>query len=144
MKYRVVTLKADGIEERQVIYVHYELNQQTDIEGQPVGRTRGGKITLRVKTPKNGNTDIIEWMCNSYVSKNGVIIIPALGGGDQKRIEFFDGFVVEYAETFDQRKELVFFEEFTITAKKIRVGNATHDNEWTIDSPNNTLLGGLI
>lgn len=143
MKYRVVTLKADGIEERQVIYVHYELSQQTDIEGQPVGRTRGGKITLRVKTPKDGNTDIIEWMCNSYMSKNGEIIIPALGGGDLKRISFYDGYVVEYSETFDQREELVLFEEFTITAKTIKVGGATHDNGWTLDSDNNSLLGGL-
>lgn len=143
MKYRVVTLKADGIEERQVIYVHYELNQQTDIEGQPVGRTRGGKITLRVKTPQDGNTDIIEWMCNSYMSKNGEIVIPALGGGDQKRISFYDGYVVEYSETFDQREELVLFEEFTITAKTIKVGGATHDNGWTLDSDKNSLLGGI-
>ena len=41
---RTVTLNADGIQEREVAYVRYELNQQTDVEGQPTGRTRGGKI----------------------------------------------------------------------------------------------------
>lgn len=133
MDYSVVTLRADGIEERQVIYMHYELSQQTDVEGQPVGRTRGGKITLRVKTPKDGNTDIVAWMCGTTASKDGVITIPALGGGDLKSIYFSDGFVVEYSETYDRRQELVLFEEFTISAKRITIGNAIHDNNWSLD-----------
>lgn len=133
MKYRVVTLNADGIQERQVIYMHYELNQQTDVEGQPVGRTRGGKITLRVRTPKDGNTDIVEWMCDTNMSKDGVITIPSLAGGDLKNIEFKDGFVVSYSETFDRRKELVLFEEFTISAKVIKIGNAVHNNNWSLE-----------
>lgn len=133
MKYRLVTLNADGIQERQVIYMHYELEQQTDIEGQPVGRTRGGKITLRVRTPKDGNTDIVEWMCDTNMSKDGVITIPALGGGDLKTIQFSDGFVVSYSETFDRRQELILFEEFTISAKIIKIGNAVHNNNWSLD-----------
>ena len=50
---RTVTINADGIQEREVAYVRYELNQQTDVEGQPTGRTRGGKITgqLQVQPP---------------------------------------------------------------------------------------------
>ena len=134
MSYRVVTLNADGIIERQVIYMHYELSQQTDVEGQPVGRTRGGKITLRVRTPKDGNTDIVEWMCDTNMSKDGVITIPSLvGNGDIKTIQFSDGFVVSYSETFDRRRELKLFEEFTISAKIIKIGNAVHNNNWSIE-----------
>ena len=33
---RTVTINADGIQEREVMYVRYELNQQTDVEGQPL------------------------------------------------------------------------------------------------------------
>jgi hypothetical protein len=113
--------------------MHYELEQQTDIEGQPVGRTRGGKITLRVRTPKDGNTDIVEWMCDTNMSKDGVITIPALSGGDLKTIQFSDGFVVSYSETFDRRQELILFEEFTISAKIIKIGNAVHNNNWSLD-----------
>lgn len=133
MKYRLVTLNADGIKERQVIYMRYELNQQTDIEGQPVGRTRGGKITLRVRTPQDGNTDIVEWMCDTNMSKDGFITIPNTAGNDLKTIEFKDGFVVSYSETFDRRQELKLFEEFTISAKIIRIGNAVHNNNWSIE-----------
>jgi hypothetical protein len=133
MRYRVVTLNADGIEERQVIYYRYELEQQTDVEGQPVGRTRGGKITLRVKTPQNGNTDIVEWMCDTNMSKDGVINVPTVNSGDLKTIQFYDGFVVSYSETFDRRKELILYEEFTISAKMIKIGNAVHNNNWSIE-----------
>ena len=134
MKYRLVTLNADGIHERQVIYFHYELDQQTDVEGQPVGRTRGGKITVRVRTPKDGNTDIVEWMCgDTNMSKDGVITVPSLSGGDLKTIQFFDGFVVSYSETFDRRQELILYEEFTISAKIIKIGNAIHNNNWSLD-----------
>lgn len=134
MKYKVVTLNADGIKERQVLYMHYEFNQQIDVEGQPVGRARGGQITLRVKTPKDGNTDIVEWMCNTYMSKNGYISVPTLEGGELKRIDFTGGYVVAYSETYDFRNhELEMYEEFTISAKVIKIGVATHNNSWTLD-----------
>ena len=70
---RTVTINADGIQEREVAYVRYELNQQTDVEGQPTGTTRGGKIPVKVKSKNDGNTEILEWMCDSYMIKNGVI-----------------------------------------------------------------------
>ena len=40
MATRTATINADGIKEREVLYVRYELNQQTDVEGQPTGTTR--------------------------------------------------------------------------------------------------------
>ena len=73
---RVVTLNADGIAEREIMYVRYELNQQTDVEGQPTGTTRGGKIYFKVKSNDDGNTDLLEWMCDTYMSKSGTISWP--------------------------------------------------------------------
>ena len=46
MATRTATISADGIQEREVLFVKYELNQNTDVEGQPTGTTRGGKMTL--------------------------------------------------------------------------------------------------
>ena len=67
MATRTVTIKADGIAEREVMYVRYELNQQTDVEGQPTGTTRGGKIYLKVKSNDDGNTELLEWMCDRHL-----------------------------------------------------------------------------
>jgi hypothetical protein len=134
MATRTATINADGIKEREVLYVRYELNQQTDVEGQPTGTTRGGKIYVKVKSTDDGNTDLMEWMCDTYMSKGGTISFPNRQGGEMKNLQFKEGYVVEYAETYDSTNSLLQFEEFTISAKEIQVGNAHHNNRWTIDN----------
>ena len=134
MATRTATINADGIQEREVLFVKYELNQQTDVEGQPTGTTRGGKITVRVKSNDDGNTDILEWMIDTYMSKSGTISFPNRQGGEMKHLDFKEGYVVEYAETYDSTNALLQFEEFTISAKEISIGNARHNNRWTVDN----------
>ena len=134
METRTATISADGIQEREVIFVKYELNQQTDVEGQPTGTTRGGKITVKVKSNDDGNTDILEWMIDTYMSKSGTISFPNRQGGEMKHLSFKEGYVVEYAETYDSTNDLLQYEEFTISAKEIAIGNARHNNRWTIDN----------
>ena len=130
---RTVTFDADGIQQREVAYVHYELNQQTDVEGQPTGTTRGGKITVKVKSRDDGNTEIFEWMCTTHMSKNGYISFPNQDGGEMKRLSFRKGYVVQYSETYDDTNNDKQYEEFVISAKEIQVGYVTHNNRWTID-----------
>lgn len=134
MATRTATINADGIQEREIIFVRYELNQQTDVEGQPTGTTRGGKIYVKVKSNDDGNTDILEWMVDTYMSKSGTISYPNRQGGEMKHLSFKEGYVVEYAETYDSTNNLLQYEEFTISAKEIQVGNARHNNRWTIDN----------
>ncbi|MBO4464288.1 MAG: hypothetical protein J5797_08875 [Prevotella sp.] len=131
---RTVTIDADGIAQREVMYVRYELNQQTDVEGQPTGTTRGGKITVKVKSNDDGNTDLLEWMCDTYMSKSGKISWPNRQGGEMKHLDFVEGYMVEYAETYDNKNEVQQYEEFVISAKEIKMGNAQHNNRWTIDN----------
>lgn len=134
MATRTTTISADGIQEREVLFVLYELNQQTDVEGQPTGTTRGGKIYVKVKSNDDGNTDILEWMIDTYMSKSGTISFPNRQGGEMKHLSFKEGYVVEYAETYDSTNSLLQYEEFTISAKEIQIGNARHNNRWTIDN----------
>ena len=134
MATRTATINADGIQEREVLFVKYELNQQTDVEGQPTGTTRGGKIRIRVKSNDDGNTELLEWMIDTYMSKSGTISFPNRQGGEMKHLSFKEGYVVEYAETYDSTNDLLQYEEFTISAKEIQVGNARHNNRWTIDN----------
>jgi len=134
MATRTATINADGIKEREVLFVRYELNQQTDVEGQPTGTTRGGKIYIKVKSNDDGNTELLEWMIDTYMSKSGTISFPNRQGGEMKHLSFKEGYVVEYAETYDSTNSLLQYEEFTISAKEIQVGNARHNNRWTIDN----------
>ena len=134
MATRTATINADGIQEREVLFVRYELNQQTDVEGQPTGTTRGGKIYIKVKSNDDGNTELLEWMIDTYMSKSGTISFPNRQGGEMKHLDFKEGYMVEYAETYDSTNSLLQYEEFTISAKEIQVGNARHNNRWTIDN----------
>lgn len=134
MATRTATINADGIKEREVLFVRYELNQQTDVEGQPTGTTRGGKIYIKVKSNDDGNTELLEWMIDTYMSKSGTISFPNRQGGEMKHLSFKEGYIVEYAETYDSTNSLLQYEEFTISAKEIQVGNARHNNRWTIDN----------
>jgi hypothetical protein len=134
MATRTATINADGIQEREVLFVRYELNQQTDVEGQPTGTTRGGKIYIKVKSNDDGNTELLEWMIDTYMSKSGTISFPNRQGREMKHLSFKEGYVVEYAETYDSTNSLLQYEEFTISAKEIQVGNARHNNRWTIDN----------
>jgi len=134
MATRTATISADGIQEREVLFVKYELNQQTDVEGQPTGTTRGGKITVKVKSNDDGNTDILEWMIDTYMSKSGTISFPNRQGGEMKHLSFKEGYVVDYAETYDSTNDILQYEVFTISAKEIQIGNARHNNRWTIDN----------
>ena len=134
MATRTATINADGIQEREVLFVRYELNQQSDVEGQPTGTTRGGKIYIKVKSNDDGNTELLEWMVDTYMSKSGTISFPNRQGGEMKHLSFKEGYVVEYAETYDSTNSLLQYEEFTISAKEIQVGNARHNNRWTIDN----------
>lgn len=134
MPTRTATISADGIQEREVLFVKYELNQLTDVQGQPTGTTRGGKITVKVKSNDDGNTDILEWMIDTYMSKSGTISFPNRQGGEMKHLSFKEGYVVEYAETYDSTNDILQYEEFVISAKEIQVGNARHNNRWTIDN----------
>lgn len=127
-------IEADGIKNRDILFVRYELNQQTDIEGQPTGTTRGGKIYVKVKSLDDGNSDILEWMCDSYMSKNGSIFFVNQQGSEMKTLSFKQGYLVEYAETFNSTDSQLQYEEFTISAKEIQVGNARHNNRWTLDA----------
>ena len=129
----MVTLTADGIEKREVMFCRYELNQQTDVEGQPTGPKRGGKIYVKVKSKDNGATDILEWMCQPYMSKGGSISFSNRQGGEMKHLDFEEGYLVEYAETYDDANSIQQYEEFTISSKVIKVGGATHNNRWAID-----------
>ena len=53
--------------------VTYTFSQATDKEGQMTGIPRGGKITIRVKAMNDGNPDLLHWMIQQALPKNGRI-----------------------------------------------------------------------
>lgn len=128
-------LKVDGYDDREVISVNYQFNQQIDVEGQPTGTTRGGILTIKVKSTDSGNTDLLDWVCDSYLSKDGTITWPRRDGSTMKTLAFKDAFCVGYEENFDSTNSQLQNEVITITCRQLTVtgkGSVQYDNHWAL------------
>jgi len=124
-----VSMKVDGYKDREVMMVEYEFDQQTDVEGQMSGIPRGGKIHVRVKALNDGTPDLMAWMVERNLPKNGSIdFLETKTGKAMKSIKFTNGYCVEFEEKWEDKKG--HFEDIVITCKKIEVGNVSFDNPW--------------
>ena len=122
-------MKIDGYTEREVMMVTYEFSQATDVEGQMSGIPRGGKITVRVKAHNSGTPDLMAWMVERNLAKDGTIeFLETKTGKAMKTIKFTNGYCVEFEEKWEDK--VGHFEEIAITCKKIEVGPAVFENEW--------------
>ena len=117
-----VTMKVDGYKDREVMMVTYEFDQATDVEGQMAGIPRGGKITVRVKALNDGTPDLLAWMVERNLPKNGEInFLETKTGKAMKTIKFTNGYCVDFDEKWEDKQG--HFEEIVITCKSIEVGS---------------------
>ncbi|MDR1876061.1 MAG: phage tail protein [Flavobacteriaceae bacterium] len=112
-----------------ILNVNYSLAQETDPTGRPSSQTRGGRIEVTVES--TGETDIFEWMTNSFERKDGsIVFLRGDSNTTLKELNFTDGYVVKYRENFDSMGRNPLTETFTISARTINVGGGGHVNEW--------------
>ena len=124
-----VKLEIDGYKEREVMMVTYEFDQATDVEGQMAGIPRGGKITVRVKAHNDGTPDLLAWMIERNLPKNGTItFLETKTGKSMKTIKFTNGYCVNFDEKWEDKKG--HYEEIVITCKDIEFGSVKFENEW--------------
>ena len=124
-----VTMKIDGYKDREVMMVTYEFDQATDVEGQMSGIPRGGKITVRVKAMNDGTPELLAWMIERNLPKNGQIdFLETKTGKAMKSIKFTNGYCVDFDEKWEDK--MGHFEEITISCKAIEVGSVKYENDW--------------
>lgn len=124
-----VKLEVDGYKEREVMMVKYEFDQATDVEGQMSGIPRGGKINIRVKALNDGTPDLLAWMVERNLPKNGVItFLETKTGKNMKTIKFTNGYCVSFEEKWEDKKG--HFEEIEITCQKIEFESVVFENDW--------------
>ena len=124
-----VTMKVDGYKDREVMMVTYEFDQATDVEGQMAGIPRGGKITVRVKALNDGTPDLLAWMIERNLPKNGEIsFLETKTGKAMKTIKFTNGYCVDFDEKWEDKQG--HFKEIVITCKSIEVGSVKFENHW--------------
>lgn len=124
-----VKIEVDGYKEREVLALHYEFDQETDIEGQMSGIPRGGLLTVRVKALNDGTPDFFAWMVDKTLAKNGTITFNETKTGKKmKDIKFKNGYCVGYEEKWEDN--LGHYEEIKITCQIIEFGNVKFENAW--------------
>lgn len=124
-----VKIEIDGYKAREVYMVTYEFEKATDVEGQMSGIARGGKIHLIVKALNDGNPDLMAWMIDKNLAKDGVItFLETKNNTTMKTIAFKTAYCVAYEERWEDKVGHV--EEFTITCRQIEFGNVTYTNDW--------------
>ena len=120
-----VKLEVDGYKEREVMMVKYEFDQTTDVEGQMAGIPRGGQITIRVKAMNDGTPDLLAWMVERNLPKNGQItFLETKTGKNMKTIKFTNGYCVNFDEKWEDKQG--HYDEIIITFKKIEFYSVTN------------------
>lgn len=124
-----VSMTIDGFAEREVLSLDYKFTQDTDIQGQMTGIPRGGFIHVVVKALNDGTPDLMAWMVDPRLLKNGKITFKETKSGQKmKDIEFTDAYCVKYHERWEDKH--VHIEEITITCRNIKFGNVEYTNDW--------------
>ncbi|GAA5092387.1 hypothetical protein GCM10023210_21220 [Chryseobacterium ginsengisoli] len=121
-------LKVSG-KNYNVLNLNYGLFQETDATGRPSTITRGGKIDVTVES--TGETDLFEWMTNSFERKDGsVVFYKRDSEATLKELKFTEAYLVKHKEKFDASGDNPLTETFTISAKTISMGEGDYTNEW--------------
>lgn len=112
-----------------VLSINYGLFQETDATGRPSTITRGGKIDITVES--TGETDLFEWMTNSFERKDGsVVFFKRDTEATLKELKFSEAYLVKHKEKFDSSGDNPLTETFTISAREIEMGTGKYINEW--------------
>ena len=120
--------KLDG-NEFSVLSCNYSFGQGLDSKGQPSTDIQGGTISMQIAA--SDDSSIIGWMIDPSGKKNGSIVFDKSdGGGVLKEVKFEDGICVGYTEAFNASSALPMTISLNISAKKVSVGDATHEKQW--------------
>lgn len=105
----------------------FSFHQDLDPTGKPSSKAQGGLIKVLIES--TAKTSITEWMFSPMALKNGKISFP-LRFGKKKELYFEEGICVDYKEVFHHANNLPMLMHFTISANKLKIGEAVFENDW--------------
>ena len=113
-----------------VIHCSYSLNRDVDAKGKPSSGVYGGTIDIEVESTED--TSIVEAMVNNqYKPLTGTLLIKkSEEDAKLKEVYFEDGYIVKYSEGINTTGDNPMTLKFQISARKLKLGNAEHTNDW--------------
>lgn len=123
------TLSIDGGEETRLLHCSYALQRDFDSTGRPSSMVHGGTIDFTIESTDDNS--LFEWMVDQFSHKKGkATFFKRDSNTKMKEVSFEDGYIVKYSEAIDAIGESPMVINFTVSAKKISVAGATHENPW--------------
>jgi hypothetical protein len=123
------TLKIGSLDNIRIRKCDYTFHRDVDTLGKTTSGVYGGTINLTVAS--TDDTTIIESMVNQYKPIDGTITFKK---GDEdakmKEVTWEKGYIIRFHENFDHEGNEPLLTTFTVSAEKIKIGNAEHNNEW--------------
>ncbi len=112
----------------RVLACNFKFSQTTDQRGLPTSKVEGGKINVAIAV--ENDAELLHWMFTEAADKNGKIIFIGMDNGKSlKTIEFWDGRLIKYYESFKDCGKVIV--HISISAKKISIAGASHENIWS-------------
>lgn len=110
-----------------ILSCDFGFNQDTDGRGRATSTIRGGIINVTIRGIDD--SEIIQWMVNTGMQKNGKITFSGVTStGPARKIEFFNAFLISYHESFANESDIII--QLVISAHRLQISGVDHENLW--------------
>lgn len=112
-----------------MLYSCNEFERDVDQKGRPASHVYGGKVTVIVES--TDDTSLLESMFSEHKTISGNLVYKqGKEDAEMKKLEFKDGYIIKFKETFERKDRTPMTTEIAIAAKEFSCGNAVHKEEW--------------
>lgn len=110
---------------------NFGFSQGTDNNGKPQTEVRGGMINITYGgLPQN---DMLRWMLGARKYEDGAIVVCNDNNEPLEKILFEQAACVGLEVNYTQQGKAYIQTKVTLQARKIKVGDTTLENRWTIN-----------
>lgn len=119
-----------GSKEFDVLQCSYSLSRDVDAKGRPSSGVYGGTVQVEIESTED--TSVIESMVNNqYKPLSGTVIFKkSEEDAKMKELSFEEGYIIQYNEGLSIIGNNPMSLSFIISARKLKIGNAEHENDW--------------
>lgn len=124
----IANLNVDG-NSYKILDCTLSMQQPLGVNQKPSGKVQGGSFSVSLELSKN--TDLVDWMANSVITKSGEVIFynrDALSKNVTVAFEnaYCTALVMDYHAFNNQPLKV----SITITAETLKINDVEHKNNW--------------
>ncbi len=118
-------------QEFNLLDCEYSFIQNTDLNGKPSAKPKGGKLNLSIES--SGSHDFFDWMITPTAIKSGkVVFYRRESEAKMKELVFNDAYCIYFKEVFNSTGEDPMTISLELSAKELRMGQTNYENAWSL------------